>query len=204
MKRRKPERGAFLPNEHFYYNNWDFNVLPMILERATGKKLGTLIYEWLAIPLGMKDFVPSNVTYEYANITEHPQTRVYISAEDLARFSALYLTDGRWYNNQIIPAKWIYESTQKVSYEPVDADLVEHPFMEGYAYLWWIDEDQQTIWADGAGGHFCIIDRKNNLAVILRNNTGMSAGSLFFYNADNPYEGNEGGDEVFQFIKSKL
>lgn len=203
MKRRKPARGAFLPNEHFYYNNWDFNVLPMILERETGKSLGTLINEWLAIPLGMKDFVASNVTYEYSNTTEHPQTRVYISAEDLARFSALYLTNGRWYNNQIIPAEWVFESTQKISYEPIDLDLVEHPFMEGYAYLWWIDEDQQTIWADGAGGHFCIIDRNNNLAVILRNNTGMSIGSLLFYNADNPYEDNPSGDEVFRFIKSK-
>jgi CubicO group peptidase (beta-lactamase class C family) len=204
MKRRKPARGAFLPNEHFYYNNWDFNVLPMILEQETGKSLGTLIYEWLAIPLGMRDFVPTNVTYEYSNTTQHPQTRVYISAEDLARFSALYLTNGIWNNTQIIPSQWVYESTQKVSSEPQDADLVEHPFMEGYGYLWWIDDDEQTFWADGAGGHFCIIDRANDLAVILRNNTGMSPGSLFFYNADNPYEDNESGNQVYTLIRSKL
>jgi CubicO group peptidase (beta-lactamase class C family) len=204
MKRRKPNRGAYLPNEHFYYNNWDFNVLPIILEKVTGKKLGDIINEWLAVPLGMKDFVPSNVTYEYANYTEHPQTRVYISADDLARFSAVYLTNGLWKGNQIIPSQWVFESTQKVSSEPQEADLVEHPFMEGYAYLWWIDEDEQTFWADGAGGHFCIIDRQKNIAVILRNNTGMSGASLTFYNADNPYEDNESGNQVFKLIKSKI
>lgn len=204
MKRRKPNRGAYLPNEHFYYNNWDFNVLPIILEKVTGKKLGDIINEWLAIPLGMKDFVPSNVTYEYADYTEHPQTRVYISADDLARFSAVYLTNGIWNGNQIIPSQWVLESTQKVSSEPEEADLVEHPFMEGYSYLWWIDEEEQTFWADGAGGHFCIVDRQNNIAVVLRNNTGMSPASLIFYNADNPYEDNESGDKVFKFIKSKL
>lgn len=204
MKRRKPARGAFLPNEHFYYNNWDFNVLPVILEKVTGKKLGEIINEWLAIPLGMKDFVPTNVTYEYAPITEHPQTRVYISAEDLARFSAVYLTNGVWNGRDIIPAEWVFESTQKVSSEPQEADLVEHPFMEGYAYLWWIDEDEKTFWADGAGGHFCIIDKQKNLAVILRNNTGLSPAGLIFYNADNPYEDNESGNEVYKFIKSKL
>ncbi|MDX2284921.1 MAG: serine hydrolase [Bacteroidia bacterium] len=204
MKRRKPSRGAYAPNEHFYYNNWDFNVLPIILERVTDKKLGDIIYEWLAIPLGMKDFVPSNVTYEYAGYTEHPQTRVYISAEDLARFSSVYLTGGAWNNSQVIPADWVVESTQKVSSEPEEADLVEHPFMEGYAYLWWIDEDEQTFWADGAGGHFCIVDRQRNLAVILRNNTGMSSSSLLLYNADNPYEDNESGNDVYNFIKSKL
>jgi CubicO group peptidase (beta-lactamase class C family) len=204
MKRRKPSRGAYLPNEHFYYNNWDFNVLPIILERATGKKLGDLIHEWLAKPLGMKDFVPSNVTYEYAKYTEHPQTRVYISTEDLARFSAIYLTNGFWNNKQIIPSYWVLESTKKVSTEPNEADLVEHPFMEGYAYLWWIDENEQTFWADGAGGQFCIIDKQKNIAVILRNNTGMSAGSSIFYYADEPYEDNESGNEVYKFIKSKL
>lgn len=204
MKRRKPVRGTYLPNEHFYYNNWDFNVLPIILENVTGKKLGVIIYEWLAVPLGMKDFVPSNVTYEYAIYTEHPQTRVYLSAEDLARFSSVYLTEGLWKGNQIIPSQWVFESTQKVSSEPQEADLVEHPFMEGYAYLWWIDEDENTFWADGAGGHFCIIDRQKNIAVILRNNTGMSDASITLYNADNPYEDNESGNQVFKFIKSKL
>lgn len=204
MKRRKPKRGTYLPNEHFYYNNWDFNVLPIILERVTGKKLGDIINEWLAIPLGMRDFVPSNVTYEYADYTEYPQTRVYISAEDLARFSAVYLTNGQWNGNPVIPFQWTVESTQTVSSEPKEADLVENSFMEGYAYLWWIDNDEQTFWADGAGGHFCIVDRKNNLAVILRNNTGLSGASLIFYNADNPYEDNETGDMVFKFIKSKL
>jgi len=204
MKKRKPVRGEYLPNEHFYYNNWDFNALPIILEKITGKKLGDLIYEWLAIPLGMKDFVPENVTYQYESYTEYPQTRVYISAEDLVRFCSVYLTDGKWYGNQIIPGSWVYESTIKVSSEPQDDDLVEHPFMEGYAYLWWIDENENTFWADGAGGHFCIVDRTNNLVVVLRNNTGMSPVSRFFYDADNPYHDNEDGDKVYKLIKSKL
>lgn len=204
MKRRKPLRGTFSPNEHFYYNNWDFNALPIILEKATSKKLGDLIMEWLAIPLGMKDFTPQNVTYEYGPSSSFPQTRVYISAEDLARFSSLFTTQGKWGNKQIIPHDWVKESTTKVSFEPQDRDLVEHPFMEGYAYLWWIDEDEETIWADGAGGHFCIIDQKRDLVVVVRNNTGMSAASLLFYNADSPYEDNESGNKIYKFIRSKL
>ena len=204
MKRRKPARGAFLPGEHFYYNNWDFNALPIILERVTGKTTGELINEWLAVPLGMKDFVPSNLTYQFVDFTEYPQTRLYISAEDLARFSSLYVTDGRWNGQEVIPANWVTESTIKVSSEPQDADLVEHPFMEGYAYLWWVDEDENTFWADGAGGHFCIVDRARNMTVVLRNNTGLSTGGLIFYNAENPYMDNEAGNEVYKLIKSQL
>jgi CubicO group peptidase (beta-lactamase class C family) len=204
MKRRKPARGQYLPNEHFYYNNWDFNALPIILERITGKKIGELIHEWIAVPIGMRDFTPQNVTYQYGSETEYPQTRVYISAEDLARFSSLYLTQGKWQGVQIVPEAWVETSVQAVSHEQQDADLAEHPFMEGYAYLWWIDEDEQTFWADGAGGHFAIIDKAKNLVVVVRNNTGVSSAGLVFYNTQNPYEPNETGNEVYKTIKSKL
>ncbi len=204
MKRRKPSRGQYLPGEHFYYNNWDFNVLPIILEKITGKTTGDLIYEWIAVPTGMRDFVPANVTYQYSDDTEYPQTRVYISAEDLARFGSLYLTEGRWNEIQVIPSDWIEQSVLAVSHESHDADLLEHPFMEGYAYLWWVDEDENTLWADGAGGHFCIIDKSENLVVVVRNNTGMSSAGYLFYNAQNPYEPNEKGDLVYKAIKTKL
>jgi len=204
MIRRKPARGKYLPGEHFYYNNWDFNALPIILERITGKKIGELIYEWLAVPIGMHDFMPENITYQYVDYTEYPQTRVYISAEDLARFGSLYLTAGKWNGTQVIPADWVENSVKAVSHEPQDADLVEHPFMEGYAYLWWVDDDEQTFWADGAGGHFCMVDRAKNLVVVVRNNTGMSSASYLFYNAQNPYEPNETGNQVYKLIKSKF
>ena len=204
MIRRKPERGQYLPGEHFYYNNWDFNALPIILEKITGKSIGELIYEWLALPTGMRDFMPENVTYQYVDYTEYPQTRVYISAEDLARFGSLYLTEGKWNETQVVPSEWIDQSVIAVSHESRDADLLEHPFMEGYAYLWWVDEDENTFWADGAGGHFCIVDRSKNLVVVVRNNTGMSSAGYIFYNAQNPYEPNETGDNVYKSIKSKL
>lgn len=204
MIRRKPMRGKYLPGEHFYYNNWDFNALPIILECITGKKIGEIIYEWLAIPTGMRDFLPENVAYQYVDYTEYPQTRVYISAEDLARFGSLYLTQGKWNNTQIIPSEWVENSVKAVSHESRDSDLLEHPFMEAYAYLWWVDEDTNTFWADGAGGHFCIIDKTKNLVVVVRNNTGMSSTGYLFYNSQNPYEPNETGDKVYKAIKSKF
>jgi CubicO group peptidase (beta-lactamase class C family) len=46
MKESKPQRGAFLPNEHFYYNNWDFNALPQILKQQTGRPVEDLIDQW--------------------------------------------------------------------------------------------------------------------------------------------------------------
>jgi len=58
-----------------------------------------------------------------------------MSAEDLDRFGSLYLTEGKWNDTQVVPSEWIEESVIAVSHESQDAYLLEHPFMEGYAYL---------------------------------------------------------------------
>ncbi len=196
MRARKPERGEYLPGEHFYYNNWDFNVLPIILERLTNKTIGELIYEWIAVPTGMRNFAPENVTYQYVDYTEYPQTRVYITAEDLARIGALYLNQGKWNNTKVIPEIWTKVSVEAVSEQPEDADLLTNELMEGYAYLWWVDEDENTFWADGSGGQFLVVDTTRNLSVVLRNNTGMSAASYILYESTERFEGNIKGNEV--------
>lgn len=205
MKRRKPARGRYAPGEHFYYNNWDFNALPIILQQITNKPVELLIDEWLASELGFTNYTTQHVTYEYNNqVSSFPQTRLYISAMDLARFGALYAMRGQWRGRQLIDTAWVSLSTSKISKEPADADLVENPFMEGYGYLWWIDDESGTLWADGAGGHFCIVDPARRLTVVLRNNTGMSGAGVLIYNATNNYEGNEGGYAVFQEVLKRI
>ena len=204
MKRRRPKRGQYLPGEHFYYNNWDFNALPIILEQLTGMTLGHLIYEWLAVPTGMRNFQPENVTYQYVDYTEFPQTRVYMTAADLARFGSLYLNNGQWGGNQIIPADWIETSVQPVSQQPEDEDLLENELMEAYAYLWWVDKDNDTFWAEGSGGQFLIVDQTNNFLLVLRNNTGMSPASYILYQATERYEPNTDGNQVFILLNEIL
>lgn len=205
MKRRKPARGAYLPGQHFYYNNWDFNALPIILQKRSNQAVEQLIDAWLAQPLGFTNYSTAHVTYQYDKaVSEYPQTRLYISAMDLARFGALYAMNGRWRGTQIIDSAWVALSTSKISMEPADRDLVEHPFMEGYGYLWWIDDQAGTFWADGAGGHFVIVNPAKKLTVVLRNNTGMSGLGVLLYNATNNYEDNEKGDAVYRALLNLL
>jgi CubicO group peptidase (beta-lactamase class C family) len=183
----KPARGSKQPGTYFCYNNFDFNLLPIILEKKTGKKIGELMFEWLAKPLGMTHFKPSDVTYQYGDYTDFPQTRVFISSEDLARLGSLILQDGLWAGNQIVPKEYIINSTSAVS-KKATAPLVEktnepNGFWDGYAYLWWIDDEENTIWAAGTGGNFLVIDKVKNITVVFRNNTGNSIAGSGIYNA---------------------
>ena len=73
MKRTRPPRHTHLPGTHFYYNNWDFNALGTIFCKATGLSLGGAFADWVAAPLGMKDFQGRRLCGSPAN--RSPSTR---------------------------------------------------------------------------------------------------------------------------------
>ena len=64
MKENQPTHGAAVPGEQFFYNNWDFNALGVVFAAETNLTIGEALDCWLAVPLGMEDFHPSNVTYD--------------------------------------------------------------------------------------------------------------------------------------------
>lgn len=168
MKDGRPRRGSHAPGTFFYYNNWDFNVLGVIFEKQTGLSIGQAFFEWLAKPLGMKTFRPEHVIYDQPRFSEHRQFVIFMSAEDLARFGALYAHQGRWQGQQLIPADWIAQSTR-----PLSEVTGPSPF-DAYGYLWWVDRDDGVLWADGWGGQFMIVDAANDVTVVSRNDTGRS------------------------------
>lgn len=177
MKDLRPKRESHTPGSFYYYNNWDFNMLGLILEKETKMKIGDAFEQWIAKPVGMKTFSPSHVTYEKNEETSIPMYRFYMSAENLARFGALYAQDGKWKGRSVIPIKWVEESTMAYS-KISDVDR-----FSGYGYLWWLESNSKNplLWGVGSGGQFLIVDRKNNLSIALLNDTGTSPLSTLTY-----------------------
>jgi ankyrin repeat protein len=110
-----PPRGSHPPGTFFHYNNWDFNVLGTIFEQETGTKLFEEFKRRIADPLQMEDFSVEDCIYFRGSHGDNVNTRFpaypfRISARDLARFGLLYLRNGQWRGQQIVPAKWIRES----------------------------------------------------------------------------------------------
>ena len=58
-----PARGSHQPGVHFYYNNWDFNVLGTIYERQTGEGIYDFFKRRIADPIGMEDFAVSDCAW---------------------------------------------------------------------------------------------------------------------------------------------
>ena len=59
----KPPRGGHTPGQFWCYNNWDFNTLGAIYEKATGVGIFDAFDAEIAKPIGMQDFRPSDGHY---------------------------------------------------------------------------------------------------------------------------------------------
>ncbi|WP_416150563.1 serine hydrolase domain-containing protein [Salipaludibacillus sp. HK11] len=132
MRRARPNRGAHLPGDFYYYNNWDFNVLGSIYNNQTERDLFEDFQSKIAEPLGMEQFQLSHTHYKFENRrSQHPSYLFRMSARDFARFGQLYLQEGEWEGEQIVPKQWIKDST---------TDHVEVPSnnLFDYGYLWWV------------------------------------------------------------------
>jgi CubicO group peptidase (beta-lactamase class C family) len=131
MKAARPERGSHPPGTFWYYNNWDFNVLGTVFIQLTGEDIFESLYNRLAVPLQMQEFLPSNGQYQYEPVSLHPAYHFDMSARDMARFGLLMLRGGRWRDQQIFSPEWVTRSTQ--AYSDTGGDL-------DYGYMWWVGE----------------------------------------------------------------
>jgi hypothetical protein len=117
MSADRPERGSHKPGTHWYYNNWDFNALGTIFDQQTGEEdIYQAFQDRIAVPIGMQDYFPERLDYLYwYSLSQHPYYGFRLSARDLARFGQLYLQEGTWDGEQIIPTGWVAESTRVYS-----------------------------------------------------------------------------------------
>lgn len=183
-KRSKPERGSASPGQRWFYNNWEFNALGTIFERASGQSIHQAFADRIATPLGMKDYRPKDVQYLTAgsptermrgNRSQHRAYVFMISTRDLARFGLMVQANGRWQDRQVVPAEWIERSL---------ADTVEtHPRMGGdrFGYLWWVSPAESSMGraagatvfkATGGRGHKLLVIPELELVVVHRLDEG--------------------------------
>lgn len=161
QKRTRPARGSHPAGAFWYYNNWDFNALGSIYERATGDNPFKGFDRLIAQRIGMQDFNAYDGIFIGNGSSLHRAYVFSMSARDLSRFGLLYLNKGRWNGISVIPSRWVTESTQAYS----ETDRTERK----YGYLWWVLDSghwgSDAILASGYGGQLIAIVPDKGLIV---------------------------------------
>lgn len=84
---------------------------------------------------------------------------VYATARDIARFGLLYLRDGVWNGNRLLPKGWVDSGRTPRSVDPDDGHL--------YGHHWWTRDDPLgTFWAAGHHGQFLDLVPALDLALV--------------------------------------
>jgi CubicO group peptidase (beta-lactamase class C family) len=95
-----------VPPGRFRYQSVNTQLLGLILERATGKRLYRLLEEQVWKPLGMESDATWNIDSRSHKMAL-ASAGINAVARDFARFGRLYLKGGTWNGQQVLSAAWI-------------------------------------------------------------------------------------------------
>jgi len=142
------------PGKQFYYNDFNAELLGLILERAIKKSVSEYLEEKIWKPCGMK--YPALWALDSKDSGfEKMSSGLFARPIDYARYARLYLELGNWEEKQIIPEVWIIESTHedvtvndKDYYPPAPAAWLNNTY---YKYHWkgHINPDSTTNFSIG-------------------------------------------------------
>lgn len=152
------------------YSTGNSHIVAAVLTEATGRDLKDYAQERIFDPLGVRIHAwqrsPEGYRFGGNNLSLTPQ--------GMLRFGQLYLNDGHWNDEQVLPDKWVHESTQSYVHDTYHG----YP----YGYFWWNVTYQglDVDFAWGHGGQFVFVVPELDLVVVttsdLQNKSGGTDG----------------------------
>ena len=130
------------PGTFNHYVSIDTQVLGMVLKNATGKTITEYMQEKIWTPMGMEDDAQWIIDEDGMEMV---LGGLNATMRDFGKYGLLYLHEGNWLGNQIVPQNWVKQSIamdgphlQPGTNEFSSSDM-------GYGFQWWIPQN-----ADGA------------------------------------------------------
>jgi len=144
---------AVAPGKLWRYNTGASHLLGAIIRQTTGKTPLQYAHEVLFTPLGITNvaWTPDPQGLNYAGHGLHLKPR------DMAKFGFLYLHNGTWDGQQIVPEAWVTQSR-----EP----LIHLWDGTGYGYRWWKNLNLGTFEARGLNNQLIIVHPNNDLVIV--------------------------------------
>jgi CubicO group peptidase (beta-lactamase class C family) len=173
----------------FHYNDWHPLLISLILERATGSSVTEWLQEKLWNPLGAEYSASMMVDRSDAAGLEHLESGLTATAYDLAKFGQLFLQDGVWNGQRLLPEDWV-KSTTAPDHARTDSEWFAYyhdrpwgRFLDGgqiyYRRMWWgnrLDGTQHDFFAMGVLGQHIYVS-PGTQTVIVRLSDRFPAGT---------------------------
>ena len=118
-----------------------------IIRNTTGSFIDDYAAEHLFGPLGIEEFHWKKTPRGFPD----SEGGLYLEAEQLAKIGYLYLNDGVWDRQRLLPQGWVAAATAR------QVELAGNE--RAYGYQWWrLDVDEIEVWAGlGFGGQLLLV-----------------------------------------------
>lgn len=145
------------PGTRFDYVSGNSQILGMVLDQSLGDETITdYFYRTLWQPIGMEFDASWSIDRKKDGI-EKTFCCINARARDYAKLGRLYLNEGKWEGQQLVPAEWVRESTKVDS----TAGASKH-----YQYQWWLPSADGDFLAQGILGQYIYVNPDKNLVVV--------------------------------------
>jgi len=149
------------PGTTWQYVSIDTHVAAMALRKVTGKTLQQLWEETYGTHLGMGKtpfYLTDGKDVAFALGGLNLRTR------DYAKFGQLFLQNGEWEGQQLVPAAWVKDSTMN------HAPNIHPVRGSGYGYQWWVPMPQEgpskgDYFAIGIYGQYIYVNSAMNIVI---------------------------------------
>lgn len=147
------------PGTGWSYSSGNSHLLSGIIEKATGKSTFEFAQEYLFESIGMEvNFWPRS-----PEGTNRGGGGIRLRPIDMAKFGYLYLMNGSWNGEQIIPRAYIQTSLYPHHVFSSDGNA--------YGYSWWVDNPEKGVaCAIGAYGQYICLSQEHELVVVITAN----------------------------------
>lgn len=152
------------PGASFHYSNLTSNWLGIIVDRACGMDLKAYAEEHLFSPLGVQ-------AGEWGQDAEGHYNGcgdLHLTPRDAAKFGLLYLNDGVYKGNQVVPADWVEDSLQTYSMNEAFVNKIGRFRDIGYGYHWWSanTDNHHVNFAWGHGGQLIVLVDEFDMVIV--------------------------------------
>ncbi len=148
------------PGTKFAYRSINTQLLGFIVERATGMDITTYLDEKIWKHLGTEYEASWSIDKKNGGI-EKTFCCINAKARDFAKFGRLYLNEGSWNGQQILPKQWIQESTTATT---------EEGGASFYKYQWWMT--RKGYEANGLHGQYIYVSPGKNVVIVRLGKSG--------------------------------
>ena len=152
------------PGTYNHYISLDSQMLGMLIAEVSNMSVKEYLYEKIWSKIGMQD--------DAFYLTDKQEVEMSlgglnVTLRDMAKFGQLFLNNGEWNGNQIVPLEWVANSTS-----PLDVHVQPNAGDEftsdawGYGYQWWLPGPEASDYtAHGIYNQFIYINPESNVVI---------------------------------------